>query len=56
MEKQAKVAVIKEDSYNKSLIGSLLKESVPKILQSHETLEERPDLQPDVEGFRLRRA
>lgn len=56
MEEQAKVAVIKEDSHNKSLIGSLLKESVPKILRSRETLEERPDLQPDVEGFRPRRA
>lgn len=34
MKKQAEVAVIKEDSHNKSLIESLLKESVSKILWS----------------------
>ena len=55
MEEQAEVAVIKEDSHNRSLIGSLLEESILRILRSRETMEERPDSQPDVEGFGPRR-
>ena len=54
MEEQAEVVVLKKDKYNKPSIGSLLKESVPKILRSHETMKECPDITPDVKEIRPR--